>query len=145
MATPRPSGNHSSPRFEIPSPPETLPEWARKEGIQWAGLDDFSILVKAEEYTGKQLEVMYPPLPETIWGFHMTRDRRALIFINGQLSPRWRRFALFHELYHFLCHQGGRDLWTGTATPLSSFESQADLFAWAVLLGETPCWDGDAT
>jgi hypothetical protein len=130
-----------STEFTFPSPPVFLPVWALREGGDWAGLDEFSLLVKAEERTGKILELEYHDLPFGTWGVHIVRGRRGLIFINKRLSPYWRRFALFHELYHFLEHNGGMELWTRTATPLSSFEHQADLFAWGALRKEWGrCW-----
>ncbi len=61
---------------------------------------------------------------------------RARLIINRTLPPFWRRFALFHELYHLLSHRRGEAFWARTATPLSSFEVQADLFAWAVIWPE---------
>ena len=145
MAAPKPVQDESSPvGFDFPSPPDVLPKWAVAEGREWAGLDDFSILVKAEEHTGKRLEVTYSPLSPGVWGFHVVKGDRGGIFVNAALSHQWRRFVLFHELYHFLAHRGGVSLWSRTATPLSSFESQADFFAWAVLLEEGARWN-DAT
>lgn len=145
MAVPKPVHEESfSAGFDFPSPPDVLPDWAVTEGRKWAGLDDFSILVKAEEHTGKRLEVTYPTLSRGVWGFHVVKGNRGGIFVNSMLSQQWRRFVLFHELYHFLVHRGGTALWSRTATPLSSFESQADFFAWAVLLEEGACWN-DAT
>jgi len=127
--------------FDFPSPPEFLPEWALREGEEWAGLDEFSILVKAEERTGKKLEVEYHDLPFGTWGLHMVRGPRGAIFVNRRLPHHWRRFAFFHELHHFLEHKRGMEFWMRTATPLSSFEHQADLFAWAVLQKEwNRCW-----
>ena len=37
-----------STEFTFPSPPDFLPEWALREGGDWAGLDEFSLLVKAK-------------------------------------------------------------------------------------------------
>lgn len=129
--------------FTLPSPPDFMPAWALREGGDWAGLDDFSLLVQAEERTGKLLKLEYRhDLPYGTWGVHTVRGRRGIIFINKRLPPYWRRFALFHELYHFLEHNGGMELWARTATPLSSFERQADLFAWGAMRKEwTGCWE----
>lgn len=128
--------------FFFPDPPENIPEWAAKAACEWTGLDDFSLLVKAEERTGKFIDLEYPPLPPKTWGFHIVRGRRAGIFVNGLLPERWKRFALFHELYHLLEHKKGEAFWERTATPLSSFEQQADLFAWAAALKEwEACWE----
>ncbi len=126
----------NSTDFSIPEPPEFIPEWAAEAAVEWAGLDDFSILARAEERTGKRIDLKFPPLPWDTWGFHIIRGRRAGIFINRRLPEKWKRFALFHELYHLLEHKGGEDFWERTATPLSSFETQADLFAWAAALRE---------
>ena len=131
--------------FEFPSPPDFLPEWALREGGEWAGLDEFSILVRAEERTGRILELEYHDLPFGTWGVHMVRGRRGLILVNRRLPSYWRRFALFHELHHLLEHAGGEEFWTRTATPLSSFEHQADLFAWGAMRKEwAGCWADDS-
>lgn len=128
-------------QFHFPAPPEHLPEWAVRAAEEWSGLDDFSILVKAEERTGKRMEVIYSLLPCDTWGFHLVKGGRAGIFINRRLPPHWKRFALFHELFHLLEHRCGEEFWVRTATPLSSFEHQADIFAWAVALKEwETCW-----
>ena len=129
-------------KFDFPSPPEFLPEWARREGEPWSGMDDFSILVRAEEQTGKVLDIAYPRLPGGVWGFHLVRGKRAGIFVNSLLPLPWRRFALFHELFHLLNHRKGAEFWLGTAAPPSSFEHQADLFAWAAAFREwRTCWE----
>ena len=127
--------------FELPSPPDFLPDWAIREGEAWGGLDDFSLLVLAEERTGKRLELEYHDLPPGAWGVHVVRGDRGLILVNRRLPPFWGRFALFHELYHFLEHNGGAQFWTRTATPMSSFEHQADLFAWGAMRKEQLCWE----
>lgn len=128
-------------KFQYPLPPEFFPSWALREAKEWSGIDEFSLLVRAEEKTGKKLEVSYVPLPSDSWGFHLLRGNRAAFFVNSKLPPFWRRFALFHELYHLLEHRGGPDFWERTATPLSSFEHQADLFAWAAVMNEwSTCW-----
>jgi Zn-dependent peptidase ImmA (M78 family) len=129
------------PVFLFPDPPEHIPEWASKAASEWTGLDEFSLLVRAEERTGKQIDLEFPLLPGETWGFHIVKGRRAGIFINRMLPERWKRFALFHELFHLLEHRKGESFWERTATPLSSFERQADLFAWAVTLKEwETCW-----
>ena len=131
----------SAQEFDFPSAPDFIPDWAIREGAEWAGLDEFSILVKAESRTGKVLELDYQDLPSGTWGVHVVRGRRGMIIVNNRLPLSWRRFALFHELYHLLEHNGGSDLWTRTATPMSSFERQADLFAWGVINQEwSRCW-----
>ena len=131
--------------FDFPKAPDFLPDWAIREGGEWAGLDEFSILVKAEYRPGKTLELEYRPLPAEAWGVHVVRGRRGLILVNNLLPPFWRRFALFHELYHLLEHNGGEEAWTRTATPMSSFEHQADLFAWGAMSREwVGCWDHES-
>jgi Zn-dependent peptidase ImmA (M78 family) len=128
--------------FAIPDPPEFIPDWASEAAVEWAGLDDFSLLARAEERTGRQIDLRFAPLPDDTWGFHILRGRRAGIFINRRLPERWKRFALFHELYHLLEHRGGETFWERTAMPMSSFERQADLFAWATALKEwDECWE----
>lgn len=120
----------------FPTPPETLPEWAVKEASEWRLLDDFDILVKAEEYTGLALEIQRVALPAGVWGVHLVRFERGRIFINSLLSPLWQRFALFHELYHLLYHTKGARFWSRSFVSMESFENRADLFAWAALWPE---------
>lgn len=56
--------------------------------------------------------------------------------VNASLPGFWRRFALFHELYHLLSHTEGEGFWSRTFHSMSRFESEADLFAWAVVWPE---------
>ena len=128
--------------FDFPEPPETLPRWALEEGAPWQGLDVFDVLVRAEEITGKTLELRHEPLPPHLWGLHVVKGGRGRLIVNRNLPPFWRRFALFHELYHLIAHRRGEAFWSRTATPLSSFEVQADLFAWAVTWPEYTEIDG---
>ncbi len=107
-----------------------------KEARPWWNLDEFNILVRAEKASGKTLEIKRVPLTDNLWGLHVARGNRARIYVNSLLPPFWQRFACYHELYHLLSHPRGEAFWTHTATPLSSFEYQADLFAWACLLPE---------
>lgn len=122
--------------FDFPAPPEFFPSWVREESAPWRGLSDFDILVKAEENSGKRIEVRREVMPSSLWGLHVARGERVMIFLNAALPPFWRRFALFHEIYHVLHHCMGEEFWSRTATPMSSFEHQADLFAWGVLWRE---------
>jgi hypothetical protein len=126
--------------FEFPNPPEHIPAWALKEAEPWTGLDEFDILVKAETKTQRTLEVREAILPPTLWGLHVARGQRARIYLNRKLPALWKRFTLFHELYHLLHHKRGEAFWSSTATPLSSFEFQADMFAWAAI---RPDWFGE--
>lgn len=126
--------------FEFPNPPEHIPAWALKEAEPWTGLDEFDILVKAETETRRTLELREAILPPTLWGLHVARGQRARIYLNRQLPALWKRFTLFHELYHLLHHKRGEAFWAATATPLSSFEFQADMFAWAAI---RPDWFGE--
>ncbi len=121
---------------ECPRPPETLPAWALEEAKPWWNLDDFSLLVRAEQACGRTLELKRVPLTDNLWGLHVARGDRARIYVNSLLPPFWQRFSFYHELYHLLFHPRGEAFWALTATPLSSFEYQADLFAWACLLPE---------
>lgn len=122
--------------FEFPRPPDALPAWALEEARPWWNLDEFGLLVRAEEACGRTLELKRVALTENLWGLHVARGNRARIYVNSLLPPFWQRFACFHELYHLLAHRRGEAFWARTATPLSSFEYQADLFAWACLLPE---------
>lgn len=126
--------------FEFPNPPEHIPAWALKEAEPWTGLDKFDILVKAETETRRTLELREAILPSTLWGVHVARGQRARIYLNRRLPALWKRFTLFHELYHLLHHKRGEAFWASTATPLSSFEFQADMFAWAAI---RPDWFGE--
>jgi len=125
-----------SARIEIPSPPEFIPSWARNEARQWQNLSDFDILIKAESICSCSIELMYKSLTPNLWGFNLKRGGKARIIINALLSPRWRRFALFHEIYHLIHHPKSERFWSRTATPLSSFEYEADMFAWAAMWQE---------
>ncbi len=88
---------------------------------------------------GKTIELQHVPLSENLWGLHVARADRARIYVNRCLPLLWRRFALFDELYHLLYHSRGEDFWSLTATPMTSFEHQADMFAWASIQSE---WTG---
>lgn len=132
--------------FDFPRPPEILPQWAFEEARSWQGLTDFDILCRAESLCSKTVELRYEPLPFDIWGIHIARGTRARIYINGDLPLLWKRFALFHEIYHLTQHRRGSAFWRQTATPLSSFEYQADCFAWAAIWpdvenGEISYWN----
>lgn len=128
---PRRTTDLHSDDFDFPRPPESLPSWALEEGKPWRGLDTFDILVRAETMTGKRIDLRQESLPPHLWGLHVVKGERARLIVNRTLPFFWRRFALFHELYHLLAHRRGEAFWARTATPLSSFEAQADLFAWA--------------
>jgi len=122
--------------FEWPSPPQDIPRWAFEEASPWRDLDEFVLLARAEERCGRIIELIQTSLPKTLWGLHVARGRRARIYINRQLPGIWRRFSMFHELYHLLHHTRGEAFWSGTATPMTSFEHQADMFAWAAICPE---------
>jgi Zn-dependent peptidase ImmA (M78 family) len=126
--------------FEFPAPPEYIPAWALEEARPWVGLDEFDILVRAEAETNRALELREAILPSSLWGLHVARGNRARIYVNRHLPGLWKRFTIFHELYHLLHHKRGEAFWAATATPLSSFEFQADMFAWAAI---RPEWFGD--
>ena len=116
---------------EFPSPPLQIPKWAEEEAEPWLRLDDFDILVKAEELTGLTLEIKYADLPDGVWGIHLVRCERGRIFVNTRLPLFWRRFAIFHELYHLLNHTKGARFWQHTFHSMESFENRADTLAWA--------------
>lgn len=120
----------------LPVPPERIPDWAAHEAKAWQRLDDMDILIGAENATGLRLEIKYEALPVGVWGIHLVRGERGRIFINSLLPLIWRRFAIFHELYHILHHTKGAKFWTHTFESMESFENRADLFAWAVLWPE---------
>ncbi len=122
--------------FDFPAPPEFFPPWVREESASWRNMSEFDVLVKAEEVSGKRIDVRKEVMPASLWGLHVARKERVMIFVNAALPPFWRRFAFFHEIYHVLHHRMGEEFWRRTATPLSSFEHQADLFAWGVLWRE---------
>lgn len=128
----------SSDLFEetYPSPPDALPDWAVNEAAEWRRLDEFDILAKAEERTGLSLDIKRVSLPVGVWGIHLVRGERGRIFINSMLPLLWRRFALFHELYHLLYHTKGARFWQHSFVSMESFENRADTFAWAALWPE---------
>lgn len=124
--------------FQFPQPPEFLPPRALKEAEPWRGLDDFNLLVQLEEKTGLQVEIVHAALSPRIWGFAYVKRElgRCRIYLNRDLSLFWQRFALFHEIHHLLNDSRGCYFWSSSNVPMSSFEYQADQFAWAVVLGE---------
>lgn len=120
----------------VPSPPEEIPLWAVNEGREWHRLSNFDVLARAEEITGLSLELMFETLPAGVWGIHIVKGKRGRIYINSILPLIWRRFALFHEIYHLLNHRKGARFWTHTFESMESFENRADFFAWAALWPE---------
>ncbi|MDO4988037.1 MAG: ImmA/IrrE family metallo-endopeptidase [Synergistes sp.] len=116
-------------------PPEIIPQWATDEAEEWQRLDDFDILVKAEEITGLSLEIKYLPLPTKTWGIHIVDRRigreRGRVVINSLLPDFWRRFCLFHEVYHLIYNKKGEDFWKSTFFSGTANENRADSFAWA--------------
>lgn len=126
---------------DLPSPPEIMPEWAAKEGSNWHRLSEFDILAKAEEMTGLTLELKYESLPMGVWGIHIVRRERGRIYVNSLLSLFWRRFAIFHEIYHLLNNTKGASFWKNTFVSMDGIEKCADTFAWAAV---SPEWiEGD--
>lgn len=121
---------------DLPVPPAYIPDWAMSEAKTWQRLDELDILARAEGATGLCLEIKYETLPDSVWGIHLVRGERGRIFINSMLPLVWRRFAIFHELYHLLNHTKGAKFWTHTFESMDSFENRADLFAWAALWPE---------
>lgn len=122
---------------EFPQPPRAIPDWAAREGAEWQRLDEFEILAKAEEYTGLTLDIRYESLPDGVWGVHVVHGEHGRVYINTSLPLIWRRFAIFHELYHLLNHRKGAAFWAShTFESMDSFENRADTFAWAALWPE---------
>ena len=122
--------------FDFPDPPETIPDWARRDAEIWRRLSPFDLEVKAEASSGLEVEIRKVDLPEGVWGLHVARGKRARLCVNSRLPDLWQRFALFHELYHLIYHTEGERFWQGTFQPMSRFESEADLFAWAAVWPE---------
>ncbi len=121
---------------DLPVPPVELPAWAVKEGRGWRRLSEFEILARTEEATGLCLELKYEALPAGVWGIHVVHGDRGRIFVNSLLPLVWRRFAIFHEVYHLLNHRKGARFWTHTCESMESFENRADSFAWAAIWPE---------
>jgi Zn-dependent peptidase ImmA (M78 family) len=96
--------------------------------------------VKAEESSGLRVEICFAPLPETVWGLHVARGDRVRLCINSALPDIWKRFAAYHELYHLIAHSMGESFWKQTFNPISKFETEADMFAWAAIWPE---WSGE--
>lgn len=119
-----------------PVPPEEIPMWAQHDAKQWQRLDEFEILSKAEDATGLALEIKYFELPDEMWGMHIVHGAHGRICVNCALSPLWRRFAIFHELYHLLNNTKGARFWTCTYVSMDSIEHRADSFAWAAIWPE---------
>ena len=126
----------SDDAFDYPAPPDAIPEWALDEASNWRRLSLFDMEVKAEERSGLEVEIRQTPLPPGVWGFHVARGGRVRLCVNSGLPHIWRRFATFHELYHLIAHSFGENFWGRTFQPLSKFESEADLFAWAAIWPE---------
>lgn len=122
--------------FDFPDPPEQIPEWADRQARKWRGLSLFDMEVLAEEETGLQVEIRDENFPDSVWGLHIARKNRARLCVNKNLPYIWRRFAIYHELHHLLSHTNGEYFWQHTLHPLSRFESEADLFAWAAIWPE---------
>lgn len=121
---------------DFPTPPCVIPSWAHGEASKWHYLSDFDIIIRAEELTGRSLEIKYESLPNSVWGIHIVRGKRARLCLNSHLPLFWRRFALFHELYHLLDHTKGASFWSNTFVSMESFENRADMFAWAAVWPE---------
>lgn len=121
------------PPFEFPELPQSIPDWALRDASEWRRLSFFDIEVKAEEASGLEVEIRKADLPTSVWGIHIARGGRARLCINSRLPSPWERFAVFHELYHLLYHTEGEAFWSMTLHPMTRFESEADLFAWAAV------------
>jgi Zn-dependent peptidase ImmA (M78 family) len=127
--------------FEFPDPPERIPEWADREAAIWRGKDNFDLEAQAEDASGYRVEIRRVDLPDAVWGLHVARGDRARLCVNSRLPGIWQRFALFHELYHLIFHTEGENFWKHSLHPLSRFENDADIFAWAVIWPEWGEWE----
>jgi Zn-dependent peptidase ImmA (M78 family) len=130
-----------SQAFEFPDPPDRIPDWADKEAQTWRGKDNFDLEVQAEEVSGYRVEIRRIDLPDGVWGLHIARGDRARLCVNSRLPGIWQRFAMFHELYHLISHSEGEHFWRQTFHPISRFESEADLFAWAAIWPDWRDWE----
>ena len=130
------ASSESGEAFEYPAPPDVIPEWALDEASIWRNLDRFDMEIRAEERSGMAVEIRLTLLPSSVWGLHVSRGNRVRLCVNSELPNMWRRFAIFHELYHLIAHSMGENFWRHTYQPLSKFESEADLFAWAAIWPE---------
>lgn len=120
--------------FEFPDVPERIPDWAIEEAEPWRKLDRWGIEERAESICGRSVEIRSAPLPASVWGLHIARGGRVRLCVNEGLPWPWSRFAIFHELYHLLSHPaGGEAFWKQTFHPMSHFENEADMFAWAAV------------
>lgn len=123
----------------FPQEPSSIPKWAEEEARQWLNLDEYTLLVSAEQVIGKQLEIVRQPLSNNIWGFSVFNNQlaRARIFINSDLPDFWQDFALYHELYHLMHDTRGSEFYQhNTLANMAGFEAKADMFAWAVMLAQ---------
>jgi Zn-dependent peptidase ImmA (M78 family) len=125
-----------SQAFEFPDAPERIPEWADREAAAWRGKNNFDLEVQAEDASGYRVEIRRVDLPDGVWGIHIARGDRARLCVNSRLPGIWQRFALFHEIYHLISHSEGESFWKQTFHPMTRFESEADMFAWAVIWPE---------
>ena len=98
-----------------------------------------------EEESSDLFEETYPSPPDALpdWAVSEAADWRRLdeFDILAKAEERtglslWRRFALFHELYHLLYHTKGARFWQHSFVSMESFENRADTFAWAALWPE---------
>ncbi|EEX47801.1 MULTISPECIES: ImmA/IrrE family metallo-endopeptidase [Jonquetella] len=130
--------------FSFPPPPESVPSWAESEAKKWRDLDDFQLQVRLEEDTGLKVDFHHAPLSPRLWAFTYVRRElgRGRIYVNADLPYIWQQFAFYHELHHLLHDHKGCYFWSQTLVPLSRFETQADLFAWAAVL---PLWEEAGT
>lgn len=120
--------------FEFPDAPERIPDWAITEAEPWRKLDRWGLEERAEQVCGLSVEIRNADLPASVWGIHIARGSRARLCVNSNLPWPWSRFAIFHELYHLISHPaGGEAFWRQTFQPMSRFESEADMFAWAAI------------
>ena len=122
--------------FQFPRPPEYIEPSIRREAAEWQNLDEFDAMVKLEECTGLEAEVVRVSMGPGMWGFTYTSRelKRCRSHLNSELPRFWQRFAFYHEVHHLLHDSRGCYFWSQTQANMNGFEYQADQFAWAVLM-----------
>ena len=132
------AGDDDSAGFEFPQVPEYIEPSLVREAQEWKNLDEFDALVLLEEKIGLEAEVQRVPMGSAMWGFTYTNRElgKCRIHLNSRLPEMWQRFAFLHEVHHLLHDSRGCYFWAQTHARMSSFEYQADHFAWAVFLSE---------
>lgn len=84
------------------------------------------------------------PLPKVTKGFCLTLTAGRAIVLNENLQPYERRSCIAHELGHALLHNGINYMFVSQSTQMvtGKYETEADLFAAALLLNEESICEG---